>query len=474
MPTELEHHRLDRLLGRGSWAEVWLAWHPDRPMPVAIKRAVPGSGRMPELRGEAAVLARVHHPGVVDLLDVVDDPPGVALVLAHLGGGSLRDVLDERGTLAPGEVVAVLEPVAAACAALARRGLVHGDLKPEHICFTEAGEPVLVDLGSASSIGEAPRTARSGTPAYLDPAVAAGAAPARTSEVFALAVVAYEALTGRLPHRGEPAHVLAAAAAGSHRSLRSWPAVPSAVADAVERGLDPDPAARPPEPALLVAALRAAVADHEVVRPGPARQSSMAVRRVAATDPSSTTLRFGPIPPAHPAPSRRALRAGPAAALATSVLLAGAGVAVATHAPGAATRPRRAPLPAAGPRCPSLLPPPPPGVVRRGDLDGDGCTEAARWDGATLVVATVGGARAYRIVAPGAQLVLGDWDGDGTDSPGLYDPASGVTRLIDRLPDTVGQQLGPSRVVVLARGGRAVVAPNGGSGGPDQVQVHDR
>ena len=262
-------------MGRGASAEAWLAWSPDRPEAVVLKRAAapdgsPRGAGAARLRHEAAVLARVRHPGVVALLDVVDDPPGVALVLEHLAGGSLRDLLAERGTLLAGELVALLEPVAAACTALAALGLVHGDLKPEHVCFTAAGAPVLVDLGAAAMApGPAPAEL-SASPAYLDPAVAAGAAPGARSEVFALAVVAYEALTGRLPHRGEPALAVAAAAAGSHRPLRSWPAVPPAVADVVERALDPRPERRPADPAAFVAALRAVVAGPEVVQPGPA------------------------------------------------------------------------------------------------------------------------------------------------------------------------------------------------------------
>lgn len=466
--AELGGHRLDRVLARGGSAEVWLAWHPDRPGPAAIKRAGErhrGPGSAPDLRHEAEVLARVRHHGVVALIDVVDDPPGVALVLDHLAGGTLRDLLAERGTLAPGELVAVLEPVAAACAALARAGMVHGDLKPDHVGFTDAGAPVLVDLGSASAIGS---VHRSGTPAYLDPLVAAGGAPSPSSEVFALAVVAYEVLTGRLPHRGDPAHVLAAAAAGSHRSLRSWPGVPAAVADVVERGLDPDPGTRFAAPVDLVAALRAAVAAHEVVLPGPARTVPLAARPPASG--ATATIRFGPAPPVATS-ERRADRRWSPVALGASLALVLAGVVVAarshTEAPA-----RPAPVASAGARCAAVLPPPPPGVIRRGDLDGDGCREMVRWDGATLVVATVDGVRAFRMRTAGGQLVLGDWDGDGVDSPGLYDPVSGVARLVDRLPAPVGAQLGPSRVVELAPGGRAVVDPSPpGSGRPDRVRV---
>ncbi|MBX3286350.1 MAG: serine/threonine protein kinase [Actinobacteria bacterium] len=466
------------MIGRGGSAQVWLAWPPDRPEPVALKRAGGRRGRTDAdpvlLRHEAEALARVRHPGVVALLDVVDDPPGVALVLPHLAGGSLRQLLAERGTLLPGELVAVASAVAAATAALARVGLVHGDLKPEHVCFDADGTPVLVDLGSASAIdGDRPAEVR-GTPAYLDPAVAAGGAPGPRSEVFALGVVAYEALTGRLPHRGDPAHAVAAAGAGAHRSLRTWPAVPVAVADVVERALAPDPTERPADPVALVAALRAVVPADEVVLPGPARL-------LAEVEPDrgldTTTLRFGAAPPSTPtAPGGvrpRAIVAAVGAGASLAALVVGAG--------GLGARPGSAPGPAeaavataaatSGAPCPPTLPPAPPGVLVRGDLDGDGCDEAARWTGTALVAASATGTLAYRVDAPGAHLLLGDWDGDGRDAPALYDPATGATRLYDRLPAVVGQGLGPSRVVALAPGGRPEVVPAAAAGDPDGVHV---
>jgi hypothetical protein len=165
---------------------------------------------------------------------------------------------------------------------------------------------------------------------------------------------------------------------------------------------------------------------------------------------------------------------GTAAGLAAALALGCAGLAHAVLGTGAAPARRRPALPAARP-CPAVLPPPGPGAVRLGDLDGDGCTDVARWDGVTLVMVTTDGLQAFRIGSPGTQLVLGDWDGDGVDSPGLYDPTSGVARLVDRLPRAVGEQIGPSRVLALPRGGRAVAeGPAPGAGGPDRLRIVER
>ncbi|HEX2576564.1 MAG TPA: protein kinase, partial [Aquihabitans sp.] len=174
MRRDLNGYRLDQLLGVGGTAEVWSAW-PDAPdaEAVAIKRRRAGVGAASDgsLLAEAELLRAVRHPHLVPVLDVVADPPGVALVVPLLAGGSLRDLLDERGTLAAGEVVAVLGPIAAAVAALHRHGVSHGDLKPENVLLDAGGWPVLGDVGTAQPLGTPAGTARHATPAYLDPAV---------------------------------------------------------------------------------------------------------------------------------------------------------------------------------------------------------------------------------------------------------------------------------------------------------------
>lgn len=274
--TDVPGFRLDRLLGRGGTGEVWLAWSADdEPRPVAVKRLRPNAPAAADvLRAEAAVLAAVDHPHLVRVLDVVPDPPGVALVLPYLGGGSLRGLLDEVGTLSPGELVAVLAPVADALAALHGRGLAHGDLTPGNILLTSEGEPVVADVGVTRLLGAAGPGPAAGTPAYLDPARATGIADGPAADVFALGVIAYEALTGRLPHRGPPAEAVALAAAGAHRPLASWPSIPLAVAEAVERALRPDPRDRPGGPGELAAELAAAVPAGTVRLPAPRADTS--------------------------------------------------------------------------------------------------------------------------------------------------------------------------------------------------------
>lgn len=270
--SSILRYRLDHCIGRGRTGEVWLAW--DRvgiDRPVALKRLGPEAAgdAVEALRSEAATLAGLDHPHVLGAIDVVADPPGVALVLPYLRGGSMRELLDERATLSVGEVVGLLGPVADAVASVHRAGLVHGDLKPDNILLSADGEPVVADFGVARITGcRGPGERLVGTPAYLDPSLSDGRAPEASSDVYALGVMAYEALCGRLPHRGEGVELHALAAAGVHRHLATWPGVSEATAAVVERAIDPEPEHRPPGPVALIEALAATLDDGTPCLPG--------------------------------------------------------------------------------------------------------------------------------------------------------------------------------------------------------------
>lgn len=377
--------------------------------------------------GERAVA--VEHPGLLRPIAVLDDPPGIALVYPYLAGGSLRSLLDRRGALAAGEVVALLREIAVALDAWYGSAPQHGDLKPENVLLTPTGRPVVAD---AAPDGH-------GTPAYLDPAARDGAAPSPRRDVFALGVIAYEAVTGRRPHRGAPAEVVALAAAAAHRRLDTWPGLDGRVAAVIERALAPDPADRPPDPAAFVAALHAVVDPAEVTLPTPEPAELPAARGLATLDLDQ-----------RPAASVPDERRHPTARWAAAVAAVGI-VAMAWFGPADSA-----------PACPAVA------DVGRSvpvDLDGDGCDEAATWDGRQLT-ATVDGDRTVRIEVgtPGHQVRFGDWDGDGATTVATYDPSTGRVRYLDRLDRPTDE-----RIEDRAPDGRAVVVA-----GPDGDRVEIR
>jgi hypothetical protein len=243
-PPVVPGYTLEILLGRGGSGQVWRAVPRRGGPPVAVKVLV--AGRPERQAREAALLGELDHPHLVRLIEVVHQPrrggeARVALVLELLAGGSLAALLARRGRLRPGEVVTAIAPVAAALAHAHSNGVVHGDLSPGNIVFTEEGRPVLTDLGVARVLGET--AAGEVTPAYVDPTVARGGAPGPASDVFGIAAAAFHALTGIAPwNAATPGDVLAVAASGQLPDLAELaPEAPAGLIEVISRGLAADP-----------------------------------------------------------------------------------------------------------------------------------------------------------------------------------------------------------------------------------------
>ena len=300
---------IEEAIGAGADARVWRARVRRSGDPVAVKLLpVHGREQLDAARAEAALLTGLDHPHLVHLHEVVPCARGLALVLDLADGGTLAELLRARGRLAPGEVITAIAPIGAALAYAHTAGVVHGDVSAANILFTRAGLPLLADLGVARLTGDDTSPARS-TPAYVDPAVAAGGVPSPASDVFMLAAVTLHALTGQPAWPGESAAAAYAAAArgdlGDVTARLDVAGVSGAVADVVARGLVIDPAGRPTaaEFALdlrhaaepVAVELSAGRARHRAVEPGP--------------DPALLTYGHRVPPPARPAArSLRGLR----------------------------------------------------------------------------------------------------------------------------------------------------------------------
>lgn len=217
------------LLGRGATSVVWRAIDTDAPndrsRDVAVKRlAVPESSADRErLAREAEALAKLDHPHVIRVREIVPDGPGIALILDLADAGTLADRLRDSGPLAPEELRELLAPVADALDAAHGAGLVHRDVKPANVFIAADGRALLGDFGIAHDAGRTQLTRTDmaiGTAAYLDPEVLNGAEPGPASDQYALGVTMYEALTGRTPFRGAvPMAVLRSAELGSFEPL---------------------------------------------------------------------------------------------------------------------------------------------------------------------------------------------------------------------------------------------------------------
>ncbi len=191
-------------LGRGWEGEVYRALDPDQRRRVAIKlllqQDVSAHTTMARFEQAVQAIAALDHPNIMRVLDfgLVDDV--FFIVMELLEGPSVRDLLGERrGGLPQAEAVRITQQVIEALAYAHERGVIHGDVQPSHIIFAEDGRPILTDFSLAQVLG---RETLTGTPAYVSPEQAAGQPPTLQSDLYALGVVFYEMVTGRVPFEG--------------------------------------------------------------------------------------------------------------------------------------------------------------------------------------------------------------------------------------------------------------------------------
>jgi len=155
---------------------------------------------------EARTVARLKHPGLIAVYDQGLDGRHPFLVMELVEGGTLRELLTERGPMPPHAVAAVLRPVLGGLAAAHRAGLVHRDVKPENVLISDDGEVKIADFGLVRAVAAAGSTSASvilGTAAYLSPEQVRDGSAGLRSDVYSVGILTYELLTGRTPFTGD-------------------------------------------------------------------------------------------------------------------------------------------------------------------------------------------------------------------------------------------------------------------------------
>ncbi|MEX5294904.1 protein kinase [Kocuria sp. CPCC 205268] len=249
---------------------------------------------------EARAAARLSHPHVVSVLDQGHAPDGVPyLVMEHVAGSTLRDLLRRRGALPPGEALALLEPVLDGLAAAHRAGLVHRDVKPENVLIAGTGRVTVADFGLTRAVDQHTGTGTVlGTVGYASPELVTGQRVDTRADVYSAGIVLFELLTGRRPFEGSPVAVARAHAEGAVPNLRALdPGVPPGLARLVAHATARDPELRPPDASRFLEelrAVRAGLRPSELARlpaprpvPGavPGRPAAPTVRVPAGRDP---------------------------------------------------------------------------------------------------------------------------------------------------------------------------------------------
>jgi serine/threonine-protein kinase len=180
----------------------------DRPVAVKVmdSRYAGDDQFLTRFQLEARTVARLKDPGLVAVYDQGMDARHPFLVMELVEGGTLRELLAERGPMPPHAVVAVLRPVLGGLAAAHRAGLVHRDVKPENVLISDEGDVKIADFGLVRAVAAAGITSTSvilGTAAYLSPEQVSDGNAGPRSDVYSAGILTYELLTGRTPFTGD-------------------------------------------------------------------------------------------------------------------------------------------------------------------------------------------------------------------------------------------------------------------------------
>jgi serine/threonine-protein kinase len=270
-------YRVDRRIGRGGAAHVYIADDTLCHRQVAVKilrRELASSVSADRFRAEIRVAARLQHPNIVPIYATgeVDGLP--YYVMPFIDGETLRDRLDWGGRLSIAEALRVVADVARALDFAHRRHVVHRDIKPENVMLCN-GRAMLLDFGIALSIDEAAASRHTspgmyvGTIGYMSPEQASGErAIDGRSDIYSLACVAYEMLSGEPPFSGDPADVITCHATEQPLALAAIrPEIPHSISHAVSRALGKSPAERVATAGELLTTLRRASVGHTSARP---------------------------------------------------------------------------------------------------------------------------------------------------------------------------------------------------------------
>ena len=263
-----ERYALERELGRGGAATVYLAEDRKHRRPVAVKVLRPDLGSQlgkERFSREIAIAAQLSHPHILPFIDSGEAAGLLYYITPYITGESLRQRLDREHQLPMRDAVRIAREVAAALDFAHRQGFIHRDVKPENILLSD-DHAVVADFGIARALAEAgggeaitERGLAIGTPEYMSPeqASAEGELSAR-SDLYSLGCMLYEMLAGQPPFTGPNARrILARHVAERPRPLRAArPDTPPAVEEAVMRLLAKDPAERFGTGAEVVAALQ--------------------------------------------------------------------------------------------------------------------------------------------------------------------------------------------------------------------------
>ncbi|HXO51092.1 MAG TPA: serine/threonine-protein kinase [Mycobacterium sp.] len=265
--TPFGRYQLIELLGRGGMGEVWRAHDTTIDRVVALKMLLPHYAQDPDFdkrfRREARAAARLDDPHVVPIYDVGEIDGRLYVTMRLINGVDLQTLLN-TGPLEPRRAVHVIEQVASALNSAHQAGLVHRDVKPSNILLAHNDFAYLIDFGIARATGDTALTSANttiGTWAYMAPERFNTGQSAASSDIYALACVLYQSLTGKLPYPGDTLEQVAV----SHmvmpppRPSTERNTIPQAMDQVIATGLAKQPTDRYRTAVEMAAAARQAI-----------------------------------------------------------------------------------------------------------------------------------------------------------------------------------------------------------------------
>lgn len=209
-------YRIGAQIARGGMSTVYAAIDTRLDREVAVKVMDPTLAREPAFRTrferEARAVAKLSDPSLVNVFDQGVDDDYVFLVMELVEGGSLRELLKERGPMPPHAAIAVMRPVLTALSIAHAKGMIHRDIKPDNVLISDRNQVKLADFGLVRAINKAmgdPTNATTsvngqviGTVGYLSPEQVRGENLTQASDVYSAGILLFELLTGRTPFKG--------------------------------------------------------------------------------------------------------------------------------------------------------------------------------------------------------------------------------------------------------------------------------
>jgi len=293
-------------IGKGGMATVYKAYHANMDRYVAVKVLAHQFAQSEEFLGrfqqEARLIAHLEHPHILPVYDSGESSHMPYLVMRYLEAGTLKDRLT-AGALSRDEIDRLFTQLADALAYAHENGVIHRDMKPSNVMLDKRGDIFLTDFGIAKLVEGSPQFtatgAVTGTPDYMSPEQAQGGKVDQRTDIYALGVILYEMLTGRVPYEAETplAVILKKIQEPLPPPSSINPSIPAELEAVVLKALARDPADRfQTTRALLEAWKRGIAAVTSAYRPAP-------LAGPAAEIPSSTRLPAQPILAPAPSPA---------------------------------------------------------------------------------------------------------------------------------------------------------------------------